>query len=44
MAPKHRAAIFSIAGDRIAHLLWRMRNGEGPAGLHPRAAFVLVSH
>lgn len=42
MLPKHRAVVFSIAGDRIAHLLWRMRHGEGLTGLNPKAVMVLI--
>lgn len=43
MLPRHPTAhIFSIAGDRIAHLLWRLRNGEGPAGLRPKALLLLI--
>lgn len=37
-----RAGIFAICGDQAVHLLWRLREGEGPAGLNPRAIAVMI--
>ncbi|KAL4419104.1 hypothetical protein ABPG77_010043 [Micractinium sp. CCAP 211/92] len=37
-----RAGIFAIGGDRPANLLWRLRHGEGPRGLHPRGILLLI--
>ena len=28
--------MIAIAGDQTVHLLWRLRNGEGPQGLRPQ--------
>lgn len=37
-----RAGIFAVGGDRPANLLWRLRHGEGPRGLRPRAILLLI--
>lgn len=37
-----RAGIFAICGDQAVHLLWRLREGEGPGGLGPRAIAVMI--
>ncbi|KAL4451315.1 hypothetical protein ABPG77_009387 [Micractinium sp. CCAP 211/92] len=37
-----RAGIFAICGDQAVHLLWRLREGEGPAGLNPRVIAVMI--
>lgn len=36
------AGIFAICGDQAVHLLWRLREGEGPGGLGPRAIAVMI--
>lgn len=38
----NRAGIFAVGGDRPANLLWRLRHGEGPRGLRPRAILLLI--
>ncbi|KAL4420773.1 hypothetical protein ABPG75_010429 [Micractinium tetrahymenae] len=37
-----RAGIFAICGDQAVHLLWRLKEGEGPAGLNPRVVTVMI--
>lgn len=37
-----RAAVLAIAGDQPVHLLWRLANGEGPAGLNPKQITVMI--
>lgn len=39
---RRRAGILAICGDQAVHLLWRLREGEGPAGLSPRVIAVMI--
>jgi beta-glucosidase len=39
----HRNAVnLGIGGDRTQHVLWRLENGNLPAGLKPKAAVVMI--
>ena len=37
-----RARVFAISGDQITHLAWRLQNGEGPQGLSPQLATIMI--
>ncbi|KAL4857557.1 Platelet-activating factor acetylhydrolase IB subunit beta [Chlorella vulgaris] len=39
---KRRALLLGISGDQTMHLLWRLQNGEGPAGLNPTSITLMI--
>lgn len=41
LAPEGTVTL-AVAGDRAEHLLWRLRNGEGPKGLSPSRILILI--
>jgi hypothetical protein len=39
---RRRALLLGISGDQTMHLLWRLQNGEGPAGLNPTSITLMI--
>ncbi|EFN50813.1 hypothetical protein CHLNCDRAFT_55501 [Chlorella variabilis] len=42
MMGTRRAMVLGIAGDQTMHLLWRLRNGEGPKGLNSKIVTAMI--